>query len=138
MTAALARKHLEEIVVLEDDTDTMVALVGRRVVLHVRAARLSAAWRTLDTLPAELPESARRLADVGRAEDDEVGTVDRIAQRDTVEEVERADRRRAGRQLRGEVVQEFGTDVVELEGPAAVAGRRSEIGGPRAFDARLR
>jgi glutaredoxin 2 len=32
MTAALARKHLEEVVVLEDDTDTMVALVRRRVV----------------------------------------------------------------------------------------------------------
>jgi Glutathione S-transferase, N-terminal domain len=32
MTAALARKHLEEVVVLEDDTDTMVALAGRRVV----------------------------------------------------------------------------------------------------------
>ena len=29
MTAALARKHLEEVVVLEDDTDTMVALAGR-------------------------------------------------------------------------------------------------------------
>ena len=32
MTAALARKHLEEVVVREDDTDTMVALVGQRVV----------------------------------------------------------------------------------------------------------
>ncbi len=32
MTAALARKHLQEVVVLEDDTDTMVALAGRRVV----------------------------------------------------------------------------------------------------------
>src|SRR3954452_16389601 len=32
MTAALKQKHLEEVVVLEDDTDTMVALVGRRVV----------------------------------------------------------------------------------------------------------
>jgi glutaredoxin 2 len=32
MTAALARKHLEEVVVLEDDTDTMVAVAGRRVV----------------------------------------------------------------------------------------------------------
>jgi glutaredoxin 2 len=32
MTAALARKRLEEVVVLEDDTDTMVALAGRRVV----------------------------------------------------------------------------------------------------------
>lgn len=30
MTAALARKHLEEVVVREDDTDTMVALIGRR------------------------------------------------------------------------------------------------------------
>jgi glutaredoxin 2 len=32
MTAALAEKRLQEVVVLEDDTDTMVALVGRRVV----------------------------------------------------------------------------------------------------------
>jgi glutaredoxin 2 len=32
MTAALARKHLEEVVVREDDTDAMVALAGRRVV----------------------------------------------------------------------------------------------------------
>jgi glutaredoxin 2 len=32
MTAALARRPLEEVVVLEDDTDTMVALAGRRVV----------------------------------------------------------------------------------------------------------
>jgi glutaredoxin 2 len=32
MTAVLARKHLVEAVVLEDDTDTMVALAGRRVV----------------------------------------------------------------------------------------------------------
>jgi glutaredoxin 2 len=32
MTAALARKRLEEVVVLEDDTDTMVALAGRRAV----------------------------------------------------------------------------------------------------------
>jgi len=30
MTAALKRKHLQEVVVLDDDTDTMVALVGRR------------------------------------------------------------------------------------------------------------
>ena len=32
MTAALKRKDLQEIVVLDDDTDTMVALVGKRVV----------------------------------------------------------------------------------------------------------
>ncbi len=32
MTAALKRKHLQEIVVLDDDTDTMVALVGKRQV----------------------------------------------------------------------------------------------------------
>jgi glutaredoxin 2 len=30
MTAALKRKHLQELVVLDDDTDTMVALVGKR------------------------------------------------------------------------------------------------------------
>jgi glutaredoxin 2 len=30
MTAALKREHLQEVVVLDDDTDTMVALVGRR------------------------------------------------------------------------------------------------------------
>ena len=32
MTAALKQKHLQEVVVLDDDTDTMVALVGKRVV----------------------------------------------------------------------------------------------------------
>jgi glutaredoxin 2 len=32
MTAALRRKHLQEIVVLDDNTDTMVALVGKRAV----------------------------------------------------------------------------------------------------------
>jgi glutaredoxin 2 len=32
MTAALKRLHLQETVVLDDDTDTMVALVGRRVI----------------------------------------------------------------------------------------------------------
>lgn len=32
MTAALKQSHLQEIVVLEDDSDTMVALVGKRVV----------------------------------------------------------------------------------------------------------
>lgn len=30
MTAALTRKHLQEVVVLDDDTETMVALVGKR------------------------------------------------------------------------------------------------------------
>jgi glutaredoxin 2 len=30
MTAALKRNHLQEVVVLDDDTDTMVALVGKR------------------------------------------------------------------------------------------------------------
>lgn len=32
MTAALKQKHLQEIVVLDDDTDTMVSLVGKRQV----------------------------------------------------------------------------------------------------------
>ncbi len=32
MTAALKRRHLQETVVLDDDTDTMVGLVGRRVI----------------------------------------------------------------------------------------------------------
>jgi glutaredoxin 2 len=32
MTAALKRMHLQETVVLDDDTDTLVALVGKRVV----------------------------------------------------------------------------------------------------------
>jgi glutaredoxin 2 len=32
MTAALKQTHLQEVVVLEDDTETMVALVGKRVV----------------------------------------------------------------------------------------------------------
>jgi glutaredoxin 2 len=32
MTAALKRLHLQEIVVLDDDTDTLVGLVGKRVV----------------------------------------------------------------------------------------------------------
>ena len=32
MTAALKRKDLQEVVVLDDDTDTMVALAGKRVV----------------------------------------------------------------------------------------------------------
>jgi glutaredoxin 2 len=32
MTAALKRLHLQEAVVLDDDTDTMVALVGKRVI----------------------------------------------------------------------------------------------------------
>ena len=32
MTAALGRRHLQETVVLDDDTDTMVGLVGRRQV----------------------------------------------------------------------------------------------------------
>jgi glutaredoxin 2 len=32
MTAALKRLHLQEVVVLDDDTDTMVALVGKRVI----------------------------------------------------------------------------------------------------------
>lgn len=32
MTAALKRLHLQETVVLDDDTDTMVALVGKRVI----------------------------------------------------------------------------------------------------------
>jgi len=32
MTAALKRKHLQETVVLDDDTDTMVGLVGKRVI----------------------------------------------------------------------------------------------------------
>jgi len=30
MTAALTRKHLQEVIVLDDDTETMVALVGKR------------------------------------------------------------------------------------------------------------
>ncbi len=32
MTAALKRIHLQEVVVLDDDTDTMVGLVGKRVI----------------------------------------------------------------------------------------------------------
>jgi glutaredoxin 2 len=32
MTAALKRLHLQEVVVLDDDTDTMVGLVGKRVI----------------------------------------------------------------------------------------------------------
>ena len=32
MTAALKRLHLQETVVLDDDTDTMVGLVGKRVI----------------------------------------------------------------------------------------------------------
>ena len=32
MIAALKRRHLQETVVLDDDTDTMVNLVGRRVI----------------------------------------------------------------------------------------------------------
>jgi glutaredoxin 2 len=32
MTAALKRLHLQEVVVLDDDTDTMIALVGKRVI----------------------------------------------------------------------------------------------------------
>ena len=32
MTAALKRRHLQETVVLDDDTDTMISLVGRRVI----------------------------------------------------------------------------------------------------------
>ena len=32
MTAALKRLHLQETVVLDDDTDTMVSLVGKRVI----------------------------------------------------------------------------------------------------------
>ena len=32
MAAALKRLHLKEVVVLDDDTDTMVSLVGRRVI----------------------------------------------------------------------------------------------------------
>src|SRR3954462_11800375 len=32
MTAALKQKDLQEVVVLDDDTDTMVALAGKRVV----------------------------------------------------------------------------------------------------------
>src|SRR3974390_1645938 len=32
MTAALKRKHLQETVVLDDDTETMVNLVGKRVI----------------------------------------------------------------------------------------------------------
>jgi len=32
MTAALKRKHLQETVVLDDDTDTLVGLVGKRVI----------------------------------------------------------------------------------------------------------
>lgn len=42
-------------------------VIGRRLMLHVRAARLSAASRTLDAVAADLPEAARRIADVGRA-----------------------------------------------------------------------
>ena len=34
MAAALKRLHLQETVVLEDDTETMIALVGKRVVPH--------------------------------------------------------------------------------------------------------
>ena len=32
MVAALKRRHLQEVVVLDDDTDTMVGLVGKRVI----------------------------------------------------------------------------------------------------------
>ncbi len=32
MTAALKRLHLQEIVVLDDDSDTMTGLVGKRVI----------------------------------------------------------------------------------------------------------
>src|ERR1039457_7423295 len=32
MTAALKRRHLQETVVLDDDTETMVSLVGKRVI----------------------------------------------------------------------------------------------------------
>src|ERR1700720_2976265 len=32
MAAALKRLHLQEVVVLDDDTDTMVGLVGKRVI----------------------------------------------------------------------------------------------------------
>ena len=32
MTAALKRMHLQEVVVLDDDTETLVSLVGRRVI----------------------------------------------------------------------------------------------------------
>lgn len=60
-------RELQELAQATGSRELAALVVGRRVVLHVRAARLSAAWRTLDTLPAELPESARRLADVGRA-----------------------------------------------------------------------
>jgi glutaredoxin 2 len=32
MTAALKRLHLQETVVLDDDSDTMIGLVGKRVI----------------------------------------------------------------------------------------------------------
>jgi glutaredoxin 2 len=47
MTAALKRKNLQEVVVLDDDTDTMVAQVGKRQVpfwSRTTAGRCSKAW----------------------------------------------------------------------------------------------
>ena len=39
MAAALKRLHLQEVVVLDDDTDTMVALVGKRQIPSYQPGR---------------------------------------------------------------------------------------------------
>ncbi len=60
-------RELEELATALDSRELEGLVIGRRLMLHVRAARLSAASRTLDAVAADLPEAARRIADVGRA-----------------------------------------------------------------------
>lgn len=61
-------RELEELATALDPRGSR-ARIGRRLMLHVRVARLSAAFRTLDMLAPDLPEAARRIADAGGAPD---------------------------------------------------------------------
>jgi glutaredoxin 2 len=43
MMAAFKRLHLQEIVVLDDDSDTMIAVIGKRII-PILVSRCSRAW----------------------------------------------------------------------------------------------
>lgn len=61
-------RELDELARQIGSRELAALVLGRRTILAVRASRLTGAGRLVDALAPGLPEAARRLADVGRAE----------------------------------------------------------------------
>ena len=54
MTAALKRLHLQETVVLEDDSETMIGLVGKRVIPILVKDTAGPCWKAWTWFPTSM------------------------------------------------------------------------------------